>query len=95
MLDILAPDGRHLCHLRQIPDLPAPSLVVVRGNYVCIDCWFIQIYPLLNPFLWWFSEQSNRWLKMDSSPENRAQIIGMIDAMENLVKAIGTARGWK
>ena len=82
---ILAPDGRRLYHTRQIPDLPLPRQVVVRDDYLFIDGWFIMLWPLHWPNIHWFGRQAIRWVKMDKRQETKAQICGILEAMENLL----------
>lgn len=86
---IIAPDGTFLYHTRQIPDIPPPKHVVVREDYLYIDGWFVLINPFWMSTLRWFDGQIHRWLGVDSSSENKAQIIGVLDALQTAAMKFG------
>jgi hypothetical protein len=86
---IIAPDGIRLYHVRQIPNLPLPKHIVVRDDYLFIDGWFVLINPFWMSTLRWFDGQIHRWIDMDTRPENKAQISGILDALETAAMKFG------
>ncbi len=83
----ISPDGGRIHSEDQLPDLPLPKKVVVAKNVLHVDGWHIRFYPMRQKMLEWIDRSITRWNKADPSPENHAQVLGMLDAMETMVKA--------
>ena len=66
----------------RLPDLPLPKKVVVGREAMWVDGWVFRIFPIGRQTISWFASQVNAWCRKDSSPENKAQIIGVLDAVE-------------
>ena len=75
----ISPDGRPLNSVEELPDLPLPKKVVVTEGFLCVDGWILRVWPIGRATLKWVSRQAGRWCQNDQSPENQAQVMGVID----------------
>lgn len=78
----IAPDGSPVNAVEELPDLPLPKKVLVGQEFILVDGWHFQIWPITKPHLEWLVRQACRWHQEDPSPENVAQINGMVEAIE-------------
>lgn len=81
----VSPSGRRIGPEGTLPDLPLPKRVVVGRNALWVDGWAFQIFPLGRRTLSWFASQVGAWCKKDPSPENKAQVLGVVDAVESVI----------
>jgi len=81
----ISPDGRPLNSVEELPDLPLPKKVVVTEDFLCVDGWILRVWPIGRATLKWVSRQAGRWCQNDQSPENKAQVTGMIEALEAVI----------
>ena len=87
LLLAISPEGRRIYGEDQLPDLPPPKQVIVARNILHVDGWNIRFYPMRQKMLNWIDRSLARWSKADPSPENCAQVLGVLDAMEACVKS--------
>ena len=81
----ISPNGRPLNSVEELPDLPLPKKVVVTEDFLCVDGWILRVWPIGRATLKWVSRQAGRWCQNDQSPENKAQVTGMIEALEAVI----------
>ncbi|MEI8310235.1 MAG: hypothetical protein WCH98_05710 [Verrucomicrobiota bacterium] len=82
----VSPSGRRIGPEGRLPDLPLPKKVVVGRDALWVDGWVFRIFPIGRKTLSWFAYQVGAWCRKDPSPENKAQIMGVVEAVETLVK---------
>jgi hypothetical protein len=83
----ISPDGGRIHSEDQLPDLPLPQKVIVAKNVLHVDGWHIRFYPMGQTMMNWIDRLLVGWNKADPSPENHAQVIGVLDAMERSIKS--------
>lgn len=82
----VSPSGRRIGPEGRLPDLPLPKKVVVGRDILWVDGWVFRILPNGRKTLSWFASQVSAWCRKDPSPQNKAQVMGVIEAVETLVK---------
>lgn len=82
----VSPSGRQIGPKGKLPDLPLPKKVVVGHDCLWVDGWAFRIIPIAKETLSWLARQVGAWCRNDPSPENKTQVLGVIDALETLVK---------
>jgi len=82
----VSPSGRQIGPEGKLPDLPLPKKVVVGRDALWVDGWVFRILPLGRKTLSWLAYQVGAWCRKDPSPENKAQVMGVVEAVETLVK---------
>lgn len=82
----VSPYGQPIHDIADLPELPLPKKVVVSGDVLRVDGWQIRFWPIWMSLLTWLETQAGRWCKEDPRPENKAQVCGVIDALETMVK---------
>ena len=82
----LSPDGKQVNNIEELPKLSLPKTVIIRGAFMLVDGWHFRIWPITTPCLEWLVRQACRWCEEDPSPENRAQINGVVEALETVIK---------
>jgi hypothetical protein len=82
----VSPSGRRIGPEGRLPDLPLPKKVVVGRDALWVDGWVFRIFPIGRKTLSWLACQVGAWCQKDPSPENKAQIMGVVEAVETLVK---------
>jgi len=88
----ISPDGSPVNAVEELPDLPLPKKVIVGREFMLVDGWSFRIWPITKPHLEWLVRQACRWIEEDPSPENKAQISGVVEALEARIKS-GDATG--
>ena len=83
----ISPDGSPLNAVEELPDLPLPKKVIIREAFMQVDGWYFRIWPITKPHLEWLVRQACRWCEEDPSPENRAQVNGVVEAIETIFKS--------
>ena len=81
----VSPQGRCIHDMAEVPQLPLPRKVVVSEDVLHVDGWHICVWPIWRETMCWLANQAGRWAKDDPSPENKAQVTGIIDAIETMV----------
>lgn len=71
---------------RFLPDLPLPKTVVAGRTDLHIDETTVSLWILSKPTLDWLGSQMLKWRDEDPSEENRRQLIGIVDAVEQRIK---------
>mgnify|MGYP003609434713 FL=1 len=71
--------------MEELPELPLPKKVIVGGDAMRVDEWIFRVWPMGKQTLKWLARQATQWHKEDPSPENRAQVLGIVDALENVI----------
>ena len=82
----VSPSGRQIGPEGKLPNLPLPKKVVVAHDALWVDGWVFRIFPLGRKTLSWLGYQVGVWCRKDPSPENKAQVMGVVDAVETLAK---------
>ena len=82
----VSPSGRRIGPDGRLPDLPLPKKIVVGRDALWVDGWMFRFLPLGRTILSWFGCQVDAWCRKDPSPENKAQIMGVVEAVETVVK---------
>ena len=86
----LTPDGVSIYSEEQLPDLPLPTKIVVSGKVIHVDGWHIRLQPMGQKLMDWLGRQAVSWCRLDSSPANMAQVNGVLDAMQTMIKKKST-----
>ena len=81
-----SPDGCPVNAVEELPDLPLPKKVIVGRESMQVDGWHFRIWPITRPHLEWLVRQACRWIEEDPSTENKAQISGVVEALEAIFK---------
>ena len=89
----ISPDGSPVNAVEELPDLPLPKKVIVGRELMLVDGWHFRIWPITKPHLEWVVRQACRWIEEDPSPENRAQISGVVEALETVLKNVDAPPG--
>ena len=82
----VSPSGRQIAPNDRLPELPLPRRVVVGRDALWVDGWVFRLVPFGKETMAWLCRQAVRWCHHDPSPENKAQVTGVIDAVETLLK---------
>ena len=82
----VSPSGRQIAPGGKLPELPLPRRVVVGRDALWVDGWVFRLVPFGRETMAWLASQAGRWCQDDPSPENKAQVMGVIDAVETLLK---------
>jgi len=69
-----------------LPDLPMPKTVVAGRVYLVIDETSICLWILSKNTIDWLGSQIGKWQKQDPSEENKRQLLGIVDAVEQRIK---------
>ncbi|MEI6035210.1 MAG: hypothetical protein WCS65_13150 [Verrucomicrobiae bacterium] len=91
----VSPDGIPLNSVEELPELPLPKKVIVGDDAMRVDEWIFRVWPIGRRTLEWLARQATRWHKEDPSPENRAQVNGVIEAIETMIQKKPQAGGTK
>ena len=91
----VSPDGQPINSVEELPELPLPKKVIVGGDALRVDGWIFRVWPIGKRTLDWLARQATRWLKEDPSPENKAQVNGVIEAIETMIQKKPQAGGTK
>lgn len=91
----VSPDGSPLNSVEELPDLPLPKKVIVGGDALRVDGWIFRVWPIGKRTLEWLGRQATRWHAADPSPENKAQVNGVIEAIETMIQKKPQAGGTK
>ena len=83
----ISPNGTPLNSVKELPELPLPKAVIVGTEFMWVDGWTFRAWPICKAHLEWLVRQACRWCAEDPSPENRAQVSGLMEAIEKLVKS--------
>lgn len=78
--------GEPIYTARFLPDLPLPKTVVAGRTDLHIDETSVSLWVLSKPTLDWLGSQMLKWRAEDPSDENRRQLIGIVDAVEQRIK---------
>lgn len=78
--------GEPIYTSRFLPDLPQPKTVVAGRTDLHIDDTTVSLWVLSKPTIDWLGSQMMKWRDQDPSDENRKQLNGIIDAVENRIK---------
>ncbi|MEI8121784.1 MAG: hypothetical protein WCI20_07010 [bacterium] len=78
--------GEPIYTARLLPDLPLPKTVVAGRTDLHIDDTTVSLWVLSKPTIDWLGSQMLKWRDEDPSDENRKQLNGIIDAVENRIK---------
>ena len=81
----ISPSGRRIKSENKLPELPLPKMVIIRGDVLRVDGWIFRLWPIGRRTLGWLGQQAGRWCHDDPSPENKAQVTGVIDAIESFI----------
>jgi len=81
----ISPDGRQINSVEELPNLPLPKKVIVGGDAMWVDGWVFRVYPMGKKTLAWLAHQAGCWVEEDPSPENKAQVSGVIEALETMI----------
>ena len=79
------PDGRQIDSVEELPDLPLPKKLIVGGDALWVDGWVFRVWPMGKETVDWLARQAGRWAEEDPSPENRAQVNGVVEALEAMI----------
>jgi hypothetical protein len=82
----VSPDGSPLNSVEELPELPLPKKVIVGGDALRVDGWIFRVCPIGKRTLEWLARQATRWHAEDPSPENKAQVNGVIEAIETMIQ---------
>jgi hypothetical protein len=82
----VSPDGQLLNYVEELPELPLPKRVIVCGDAMQVDGWIIRVWPIGKRTLEWLRRQARNWYKEDPTPENKAQVNGVIEALETMIQ---------
>ncbi|TSA32867.1 MAG: hypothetical protein D4R65_08695 [Verrucomicrobiaceae bacterium] len=82
----VSPDGDLLNSVEELPELPLPKKVIVGGDAMRVDGWIFRVWPIGKRTLDWLGRQATRWYTDDPSPENKAQVNGVIEAIETMIQ---------
>lgn len=82
----VSPDGHLLNAVEELPELPLPKKVIVGGDAMRVDGWIFQVWPIGRRTLKWLARQATRWHEDDPSPENKAQVNGVLEAIETMIQ---------
>lgn len=82
----ISPDGISLNSEEELPELPLPKKVIVGGDAMRVDGWIFRLWPIGRRTLEWLVRQATRWHEEDPSPENKAQVNGVIEAIETMIQ---------
>jgi hypothetical protein len=91
----VSPDGYLINSVEELPDLPLPKKVIVVGNALRVDGGIFRVRPIGIRTLEWMGRQAWRWQEEDSSPENKAQVFGVFEAIERMMLEKPQAGGAK
>jgi len=91
----VSPDGSPLNSVEELPELPLPKQVIVGGDALRVDGWIFRVWPIGKRTLEWLARQATRWHEQDPSPENKAQVNGVIEAIETMIQKKPQAGGTK
>ena len=69
-----------------LPDLPLPKKVVVDQGYLHIDDTAVCFWVISKKTLDWLVSQIEKWQKEDPSEENKRQLLGVVEAVEQRIK---------
>ena len=83
----ISPDGSPVNAVEELSDLPLPKKVIIREAFMQVDGWYFRIWPITKPHLEWLVRQACRWCEEDPSPENRARVNGVVEAIESIFKS--------
>lgn len=81
----ISPDDRPVNAVEELPSLLLPKKVIVGQKFMLVDGWHFRIWPITRPHLEWLVRQACRWREKDPSPENTAQINGVVEAIESAI----------
>jgi len=82
----VSPLGIPFNSVEELPELPLPKTVIVGGDAMRVDGWIFRIWPIGRRTLEWLARQATRWHAEDPSPENKAQVNGVIEAIETMIQ---------
>lgn len=82
----VSPTGRVIKRGGFLPTLPPPKKIVVGRDALWIDGWVFCLAPISKQTMVWLLKQVSSWCENDPSEESRAQIMGVLDAVELVVK---------
>jgi hypothetical protein len=82
----VSPDGSPLNSVEELPELSLPKKVIVGGDAMRVDGWIFRVWPIGRRPLEWLGRQATRWHAEDPSPENKAQVNGVIEAIETMIQ---------
>jgi len=71
-----------------LPDLPMPKTVVAGRVYLVIDETSICLWVLSKNTIDWLGSQIGKWQKQDPSEENKRQLLGIVEAVEQRIKGM-------
>ena len=80
-----SPNGRWLVSSEELPELPSPARVAVTRDFIEMDGWVFSLRGVPNGMLVWLQASFLRWVKEDSSVENRKWITGIVEALQDVV----------
>jgi hypothetical protein len=72
--------------VEELPELSLPKKVIVGGDALRVDGWIFRVWPIGKRTLEWLARQATRWHAEDPSPENKAQVNGVIEAIETMIQ---------
>jgi hypothetical protein len=78
--------GEPIYTSRFLPDLPPPKTVVAGRTDLHIDETSVSLWVLSKPTLDWLGSQILKWRDEDPSEENKRQLVGIVDAVEQRIK---------
>ena len=82
--------GEPIYTSRFLPDLPPPKTVVAGRTDLHIDETSVSLWVLSKPTLDWLGSQMLKWRDEDPSEENKRQLVGIVDAVEQRIKQMTT-----
>ena len=82
----VSPHGVPVHSVDDLPDLPLPKIIVVGADILQVDGWRFRLWPMTKPHLSWLARQAGRWCQEDPSAENKAQVAGVVDAIESVIR---------
>jgi hypothetical protein len=91
----VSPDGYLINSVEELPELPLPKKVIVGGDALWVDGWVFRVWPIGIRTLEWMVRQVWGWQEEDSSPENKAQVFGVLEAIERMMLETPQAGGAK
>jgi len=82
----VSPDGVAIYDIKTLGMFDSPFDVRVSRGVLYIDGWAISFRPLSKDAMIWLQRQFNHWRESDPGPENHVQLLGLLDALETMVK---------
>jgi hypothetical protein len=81
----VSPTGRVIRRDGFLPTLPPPKKIVVGRDALWVDGWVFSLKPISKQTIHWLVNQVSAWCESDPSEDSRAQIMGVLDAVEQVV----------